>query len=142
MVGFTGCFLAEVPDRCDRGVCSLEFAARLHRTRQVLSECSRVGRFCKLLTWLRCPVAHVMFASLQVAHGLSGMRVAAMQLMLAVASASRTQVALDLRIQLVGSSFRHLFVLTSLRCVRLKFLLVDSCDFRSALVVSLEWVAI
>jgi len=28
-------------------------------------------------------------------------------------------VALDLRIQLVGSSFRHLFVLTSLRCVRL-----------------------
>merc|ERR1712136_708820 len=47
---FTGCFLAQVrlqedPDRCDRGVRSLEFAAELHRLGNCF-KCSRVGRYC------------------------------------------------------------------------------------------------
>ena len=62
-------------------------------------------------------VAHVIFASFQICPmDLSGLRVAAMQLMLAVAWASRTQLPL-----ISGSSswnlFHHLFVLTSLRSV-------------------------
>ena len=47
---FRRCFLAEVrlqedPDRYDRGVRPLEFAAEFHRLDNRF-ECSRVGRFC------------------------------------------------------------------------------------------------